>query len=54
MVYLKDNIADLDLEGVEAILEEERNRKQRKADSSNYKSDDKPYKSRYDKFEKER
>ena len=54
MVDLKDNIADLDLEGVEAILEEERNRKQRKADSSNYKSDDKPYKSRYDKFEKER
>ena len=54
MVDLKDNIADLDLEGVAAILEEERNRKQRKADSSNYKSDDKPYKSRYDKFEKER
>ena len=30
MVDLKENIADLDLEGVEAILEEERRRKQRR------------------------
>ena len=60
MVDLKDNIADLDLEGVEAILEEERRKKQKKLDrekdtgNSNIKYEDKPYKSRYDKFEKVR